>query len=116
QYADQGARVGLRGDAFAAEIVVQVRSLGANLLAGRADLGLLRPNQVVIGLTDPLAEPQAARDIAASGCTSFSMELIPRITRAQGMDVLSSMATISGYKTVLLAAESLPKMFPLMMT
>jgi NAD(P) transhydrogenase subunit alpha len=116
QYAEQGARVGPRTDAFAAEIVVQVRSLGANVLAGRADLDLLRSDQVVIGLTDPLAEPQAAREVAARGCTSFSMELIPRITRAQSMDVLSSMATISGYKTVLLAADALPKMFPMMMT
>src|SRR5262245_55823320 len=102
EYAQHGARIGSRDDAFAAEIVVQVRSLGANLLAGRADLELLRPDQAVIGLTDPLAEPQAARDMAAKGCTSFSMELIPRITRAQSMDVLSSMATIAGYKTVLL--------------
>jgi NAD(P) transhydrogenase subunit alpha len=116
QYSQQGARLGSRSDAFAADIVVQVRSLGANLLAGHTDLGLLRAGQVVIGLTDPLAEPQAARDVAATGCTSFSMELIPRITRAQSMDALSSMATISGYKTVLLAAEALPKMFPMLMT
>jgi proton-translocating NAD(P)+ transhydrogenase subunit alpha len=116
EYVEQGARLGSRYEAFAAEIVVQVRSLGANLLAGRTDLELLRSDQVVVGLTDPLAEPQAAREVAARGCTSFSMELIPRITRAQSMDVLSSMATISGYKTVLLAADALPKMFPMMMT
>jgi NAD(P) transhydrogenase subunit alpha len=115
-YAEQGARLGSRAEAFAADIVVQVRSLGANLLAGTADLHLLGSHQIVIGLTDPLAEPQAAREMAARGCTSFSMELIPRITRAQSMDVLSSMATISGYKTVLLAADALPKMFPMMMT
>jgi NAD(P) transhydrogenase subunit alpha len=116
EYAQQGAKIGPRAEVFSADIIAQVRSLGANLLAGRADLSLLRPNHVVIGLTDPLAEPQAARDIAPKGCTSFSMELMPRITRAQSMDVLSSMATVAGYKTVLLAAEALPKMFPMLMT
>ena len=93
-----------------------MRALGANPVAGRADLELLRPGQIVIGFSEPLGEPQAARDLAARGVTAFSMELIPRITRAQSMDALSSMATIAGYKAVLLAAATLPRMFPMMMT
>jgi NAD(P) transhydrogenase subunit alpha len=100
----------------AANLVLQVRSLGANLEAGRADLPLFRPGQAVIGLCDPLAQPQAVKELADRRVTLFALELIPRITRAQSMDVLSSMATIAGYKAVLLAANHLPKMFPMMMT
>jgi NAD(P) transhydrogenase subunit alpha len=95
---------------------LQVRSLGANLHAGRGDLELFKPGQVVIGTADPLGQPQAVKDLADKRVTLFALELLPRITRAQSMDVLSSMATIAGYKAVLLAANHLPKMFPLMMT
>lgn len=116
-FADKGAKVVAdRSQVFAAEVIVQVRALGANLAAGITDLELLRPGQVVIGFCDPLAQPDAAQQIAARGALLFAMELIPRITRAQSMDALSSMATIAGYKAVLLAAEALPKMFPMMMT
>ena len=117
-YTDKGARVaGDRAQLFAdADVILQVRALGANTVAGRADLELFRPGQIVIGFSEPLDEPQAARDLAAHGVTAFSMELIPRITRAQSMDALSSMATIAGYKAVLLAAETLPRMFPMLMT
>lgn len=76
----------------------------------------LRPGQIVVGMCDPLSEPQFIAKIAGRGITLFSMELIPRITRAQSMDVLSSMATVAGYKAVLLAAVEQPRMFPLMMT
>ena len=100
----------------AADVVLQVRSLGANLEAGRADLDLFKPGQVVIGLCDPLAKPQSVKELADKRVTLFALELVPRITRAQSMDVLSSMATVAGYKAVLLAANHLPKMFPLMMT
>jgi NAD(P) transhydrogenase subunit alpha len=100
----------------AADVVLQVRTLGANPDAGRADLDLVHENLVVIGTADPLGNPQAAKELADRGVTLFAMELIPRITRAQSMDVLSSMATIAGYKAVLLAADRLPKMFPMMMT
>jgi NAD(P) transhydrogenase subunit alpha len=100
----------------AAEVVLQVRALGANLEAGRADLDLFKPDQVVIGLCDPLGQPQAVKDLADRRVILFALELIPRITRAQSMDVLSSMATIAGYKAVLVAANHLPKMFPMMMT
>ena len=99
-----------------AEVVLQVRSLGANPEAGRSDLELFRPGQVVIGMCDPLGNPQAVQDMADTKATVFAMEMIPRITRAQSMDVLSSMATIAGYKAVLLAANHLPKLFPMLMT
>ena len=71
---------------------------------------------MVIGLCDPLGSPQAAAEMAARGATLFSLELLPRITRAQAMDVLSSQATVAGYRAVLLAAAALPKMFPMLMT
>jgi NAD(P) transhydrogenase subunit alpha len=99
-----------------ADILCQVRSLGANLEAGRGDLDAFRTGQVVIGLCEPLMQAGAARELAGHGVNLFAMELIPRITRAQSMDVLSSMANIAGYKAVLLAAAALPKMFPMMMT
>lgn len=98
------------------DVLLQVRSLGANLEAGRDLLQHLRSEHTLFGLSEPLSEPQAAQDLAATGATSFSMELIPRITRAQSMDALSSMATIAGYKSVLLAAQELPRMFPMLMT
>ena len=99
-----------------ADVLVQVRALGANLQAGRADLDGLHAGQVVIGFAEPLIEAAAAKELADRGVALLAMELIPRITRAQGMDALSSMASIAGYKAVLLAAEALPKMFPMMMT
>jgi NAD(P) transhydrogenase subunit alpha len=76
----------------------------------------LHPAQVVIGFADPLGSPQTIREIASTGAALLSMELMPRITRAQSMDALSSMATIAGYKGVLLAANHLPRMFPMLMT
>ena len=117
-YVDKGATLATdRAHLFAtADIVLQVRALGANPQAGRADLELMRAGQVVIGLSEPLGEPAAGRTLADRGVTAFSMELIPRITRAQSMDALSSMATIAGYKAVLVAAGTLPRMFPMMMT
>ena len=99
-----------------ADVVLQVRCLGANPEAGRADLEHMRAGQVVIGVCEPLTEHDANAAVAATGATLFSMEMMPRITRAQSMDILSSMATIAGYKAVLLAADALPKLFPMMMT
>ncbi|MBL9090323.1 MAG: Re/Si-specific NAD(P)(+) transhydrogenase subunit alpha [Planctomycetaceae bacterium] len=117
-YRERGAAiVASRQEVFqAADIVAQVRGLGANLENGALDLGLIRSGQILVGLCDPLGEPKAAQQIAAAGAAQFSLELIPRITRAQSMDVLSSMATVAGYKAVLMAADQLPKMFPMMMT
>ena len=77
---------------------------------------VLKPHQLVIGMMDPLVNPQNAQTIAKTGGSAIALELIPRITRAQSMDVLSSMATISGYKAVLLAAHKAPRLFPMMMT
>ena len=117
-YTEKGARIAdSHAQLFAeAEVVLQVRSPGAAGEAGRADAELLRAGQAVIGFSEPLGEPAAARALAERGVSAFSMELIPRITRAQSMDALSSMATIAGYKAVLLAADALPRMFPMMMT
>jgi proton-translocating NAD(P)+ transhydrogenase subunit alpha len=129
---DAGAAAGFTNDAYresgaeviadrrqlfqSADIVLQVRGLGANPQTGAADLDFMRDGLVLLAPCDPLGNPAAVRQLAERGVTLFAMELIPRITRAQSMDVLSSMATIAGYKAVLLAANRLPKMFPLMMT
>ncbi len=117
EYAEKGVRIASREEVFAAaEVILQVRSLGANPEAGHADLRLMRAGQTVIGFGEPLTVVEAARDLAAAGVSFLSMELMPRITRAQSMDALSSMATIAGYKAALLAADSLPRMFPMLMT
>lgn len=117
-YQAKGAGIAAdRRNAFdQADVVLQVRSLGTNPKAGRADLDYLRPGLVLIGQCDPLGNPSAIKDLADRKATVFAMELIPRITRAQSMDVLSSMATIAGYKAVLKAADQLPKLFPMLMT
>lgn len=116
QFVDKGARITGRDEVFAADVLLQVRSAGANPDAGQADLPRIRPGQVIVGMCDPLGAPHAAAQIAQQGATLFALELLPRITRAQSMDVLSSMATVAGYRAVLLAAQTLPKMFPMLMT
>ena len=109
-YEQAGATVASRDTVFAsADIILQVRSVPA-------EPARLRRGQAVIGFADPLGSPDAIRVLAQAGVTAFSMELMPRITRAQSMDALSSMATIAGYKGVLMAADHLPRMFPMMMT
>jgi NAD(P) transhydrogenase subunit alpha len=117
-YQEKGARiVGQRAEVFAAaDIILQVRGLGTNPDAGRLDLSLMRSGQVVIAFFDPLGAPKAVQELAGRGVTALSMELMPRITRAQSMDALSSMATVAGYKAVLLAAQISSRMFPMMMT
>ncbi|MGD0014957.1 MAG: Re/Si-specific NAD(P)(+) transhydrogenase subunit alpha [Bryobacteraceae bacterium] len=115
-YELKGARLVSRQEAFGAGVLLQVRTAGANPEAGREDLPRLRAGQVIIGFGEPLGAPQAYRDLAEAGVASFAMELMPRITRAQSMDALSSMATIVGYKAVLLAACALPRMFPMLIT
>jgi NAD(P) transhydrogenase subunit alpha len=115
-YAEKGARVGTRAEALAADIVVQVRAAGANAIAGASDFPSFRAGQTVIAMCDPLGEPQHLVELANRGVNLFALEMVPRITRAQSMDVLSSMATVSGYRAVLLAAMALPKMFPMLMT
>ncbi len=114
-YTDKGALTGTRGEVFAkADIILQVIGPGTN--AGAANLGHFREGQILIGMQDPLGNPHGTAAMAARGVTSFSLELVPRITRAQSMDVLSSMATVAGYQAVLEAASHLPRLFPMMMT
>ena len=117
-YREKGARVvDERAAVFAeADVILMVRTLGANPVAGKVDLELFRSGQAVIGFCEPLTAVEQARALAERGVSLLSMELMPRITRAQSMDALSSMATIAGYKAVLLAANTLPRMFPMMMT
>jgi NAD(P) transhydrogenase subunit alpha len=117
EYSQKGVRLGSREEVFAAaNVVLQVRSPGANPETGRSDLAMFRRGQTVIGFGEPLTAIDTARALAERGVTFLAMELMPRITRAQSMDALSSMATIAGYKAVLLAADSLPRMFPMLMT
>jgi NAD(P) transhydrogenase subunit alpha len=118
RYEAAGASVtSSRKEIFArSEVILQVRTLGANLNEGRQDLELFRAGQILIGMAEPLSQPRAAADLAERGVTLMALELMPRITRAQSMDVLSSMATIAGYKAVLLAAVRLSKIFPMLMT
>ena len=109
-YLAEGATLGSRAQVFsAAEVLLQVR-------ATPIDAALVRRGQVIIGFADPLGAPSVIQQAAGTGVTLLSMELMPRITRAQSMDALSSMATIAGYKGVLLAANALPRMFPMLMT
>ena len=117
-YADAGATlVDARERIFAeADIILQVQSFGANNENSDSDLKLLRHGQLVIGMMDPLASPQAAQSVAATGASAIALELVPRISRAQSMDVLSSMATLSGYKSVLMGASASPRIFPMLMT
>jgi H+-translocating NAD(P) transhydrogenase subunit alpha len=116
-FLSRGARIGNRNDVFQeADLVAQVRCLGANPEAGLSDVPRLRAGQVLIGFGEPLTALNECSELAATGASFLALELMPRITRAQSMDALSAMATISGYKAVLLAASRLPKMFPLLMT
>ena len=116
-YAAKGVKITSRADVFAqSDIVLQVRALGANPEAGRPDVRLMRPGQIVIGFGEPLTAAPEIMELLRAGVSHFAMELVPRITRAQSMDALSSMATIAGYRAVLIAATTLPKMFPMLMT
>jgi proton-translocating NAD(P)+ transhydrogenase subunit alpha len=116
-YVDKGAKIADRAAVFAAaDVVVQVLAYGSNDATGKADLPLLRRGQVLIGFLRPFGSAEVVQEIAAAGVTSFSVELVPRTTRAQSMDALSSMGTICGYKAVLIAAETSPRVFPMMTT
>lgn len=117
-YVEKGAKiVPDRAAVFAAaDIVVQVLCYGSNDITGKADLPLFKRDQILVGFLRPLGEKQTVQDIAQTGVTSFSVELIPRITRAQSMDALSSMGTIAGYKSVLMTANTEPRLFPMMTT
>jgi H+-translocating NAD(P) transhydrogenase subunit alpha len=114
----KGAKIAAdRAEVFrTADVIVQVLGYGANDKNGKEDLPLLRRDQVLIGFLRALDSKQSMQEIAASGARAFAVELMPRTTRAQSMDVLSSMATIAGYKAVLLAADTLPRIFPMLST
>jgi proton-translocating NAD(P)+ transhydrogenase subunit alpha len=118
QFTDKGARiVAGRAEVFrTADIIVQVLCYGSNDINGRDDLALMRSGQVLVGFVRPFGSIDVVQDIARAGVTSFSVELIPRTTRAQSMDALSSMGTICGYKAVLVSAETLPRIFPMLTT
>jgi proton-translocating NAD(P)+ transhydrogenase subunit alpha len=117
-YSSKGGKVlPSRADVFrSADIIVQVLCYGSNDQTGKADVPLYRQGQVLIGFLRPLGSAETIAEIAGKGVTAFSVELMPRTTRAQSMDALSSMATISGYKAVLIAADTLPRMFPMLTT
>ena len=104
RFVEAGAAI---GDPCTAELVVAVRA---------PDPERLRAEQVLIGFLSPLTEPERIQALAARGVTAFAMESVPRISRAQSMDALSSQATVSGYKAVLIAASEIDRFFPMLMT
>lgn len=110
-YSEAGAELAARARVFAeADVVAKVRKPADD------ELGLLRDGVVLIGLLEPLTDKERLERLAERGVVGFALESIPRITRAQPMDALSSQATVSGYKAVLLAADRLPRFFPMLMT
>lgn len=116
-YTRAGASLASRDEVFRdAALICQVRTLGANPVAGRADLPRTRRGQVFVGLAEPLTAGESSQALATAGATLFALELVPRITRAQSMDVLSSQANVAGYKAVLIAAAAMPKFMPMFMT
>ena len=117
-YISVGAKVvSDRDELFAkSDVILQVQSFGSNTENADDDLKRLKAKQLVIGMMDPLAQPQAAQQVANTGATAIALEMVPRISRAQSMDVLSSMATLAGYRSVLLGAEAAPRILPMLMT
>nr|NIR93226.1 NAD(P)(+) transhydrogenase (Re/Si-specific) subunit alpha [Gammaproteobacteria bacterium]NIT53872.1 NAD(P)(+) transhydrogenase (Re/Si-specific) subunit alpha [candidate division Zixibacteria bacterium]NIW44348.1 NAD(P)(+) transhydrogenase (Re/Si-specific) subunit alpha [Gammaproteobacteria bacterium]NIX55465.1 NAD(P)(+) transhydrogenase (Re/Si-specific) subunit alpha [candidate division Zixibacteria bacterium] len=118
EYEEAGATILASADKLFSDsdIIVKVNRLAHNSELGKDEVELLTPGKAVIGLLDPLNDMETIRSLVEKNVTVFSMEFLPRITRAQSMDVLSSMSTIAGYKAVLQAAEMVPKFFPLLMT
>jgi NAD(P) transhydrogenase subunit alpha len=117
EYTEKGAKISdSREEIFSADIIFQVRGLGSNQEAGKSDTDLYREGQIIISSMDPYLSHDETRIVAEKKVTAFALELVPRISRAQSMDILSSMASVAGYKAVLIAADHLNKMFPLSMT
>ena len=116
-YVQAGAAIEADASALFARADVIAKVQGPRAVAGAAhEADALRAGQVLVGALRPLDQPELAARLAQRRVTAFALELMPRITRAQAMDILSSMATIAGYHAVLLAASSLPKIFPLLVT
>jgi NAD(P) transhydrogenase subunit alpha len=116
-YEHEGAIISGRSEIISkSDAILQIRVLGTDPTADAEDLKLLKKGAVVIGLMDALTNREAVESLKSAGVTAFALELVPRISRAQAMDVLSSQANIAGYKAALITADSLPKMFPMMMT
>jgi len=116
EYEEAGASVEAgAGEVFAADVVLKVAP-PCQRDDGSHEVDSLSKGATLVGFLRPLDEPDLAARLAEHGVTTFAMELIPRITRAQSMDALSSMSTIAGYRAVILAAEALPKIFPMMVT
>jgi NAD(P) transhydrogenase subunit alpha len=117
-YVEQGARiVSNRRELYgSSDIILQVRAAAANPARGAADIRLMKTGSVLIGFLEPYASGDMLQVLAKSRVSSFAMELIPRITRAQDMDALSSMASIAGYRAALMAACALPRMYPMLIT
>ncbi len=118
QYTDKGAKiVGERAALFEkADIILQILCYGSNDITGKYDLPLFHSKQILVGFLRPFGSREAVQEIASREVTAFSVELVPRTTRAQSMDALSSMGTICGYKAVLIAADSHPRIFPMLTT
>ena len=117
EYEAAGAKLADRAEIFSkAQVILQVQTPGSNQSNGADDLAALHAGQILIGMMDPLANPAFARTLADNALTGIALELVPRITRAQAMDVLSSMGMLAGYKAVLLAATEANRMFPMNMT
>jgi NAD(P) transhydrogenase subunit alpha len=118
EYDEHGAKIlPDRASVFQeADILVQVLCYGSNDLTGKLDVPLFRKGQFLFGFLRPLGSREVVDEIAGTGVTSLAVELMPRISRAQSMDALSSMGTICGYKAVLTAAETIPRMFPMLTT
>jgi NAD(P) transhydrogenase subunit alpha len=115
-YTQAGARIAADAAAVAGESALVAKVQPPGTRGGINEAALLKPGSAYVGFLAPLANPQVVAEFTQRKVTSFAMEYIPRITRAQSMDALSSMATIAGYKAVLVAADRLGQMFPLLMT
>ena len=117
-YQEKGAKIlADRNAVFAqSDIIAQVLCHGANDKTGANDLPLMRRGQVLIGFMRPLASAESVQQVAHTGVSAYSVELMPRTTRAQSMDALSAMASIAGYKAVIVVADELPRIFPMMTT
>jgi NAD(P) transhydrogenase subunit alpha len=117
-YIEKGAKIvqDRKGLFRTSDVILQVMAAAANPVGGVSDLKLMSEGQFLIGFLDPYRRPEVFSVLMKHKITSFALELIPRITKAQSMDALSSMASISGYKAVLMAAEALSRMFPMLIT